>query len=98
MAQVNYTQGLPSGFVHDRKKLLVICSLSTELIQFVGWKQTCLFGSSKQIIMIGKTFSFQSLRKMFNLGATSTVIEYMSFLEDSFLLFTIPKFGYSGLL
>ncbi|MCD4682724.1 MAG: hypothetical protein K8R86_05540 [Bacteroidales bacterium] len=98
MAKVNYTQDLPAGFVPDRKKITRYLFLSTELIQFVGWKQTCLFGRSKQIIMMGKTFSFQSLRKMFNLGATSTIIEYISFLEDSFLLFTIPKFGYSGLL
>jgi uncharacterized protein len=44
---------------------------------------------------LGKEFSFQGLRKIFELGATSTVIDYISFLEDSYLLFTIPKFDYS---
>jgi predicted AAA+ superfamily ATPase len=44
---------------------------------------------------LGKEFSFQMLRRTFDLGATSTVIDYISFLEDSYLLFTIPKFDYS---
>jgi len=44
---------------------------------------------------LGKEFSFQMLRRTFDLGAASTVIDYISFLEDSYLLFTIPKFDYS---
>jgi len=44
---------------------------------------------------LGKPFTFQSLRKTFNLGATSTIIDYISFLEDSYLIFTVPKFDYS---
>jgi len=44
---------------------------------------------------LGKEFSFQMLRRNFDLGAASTVIDYISFLEDSYLLFTIPKFDYS---
>lgn len=44
---------------------------------------------------LGKEFSFHSLRKTFNLGAASTVIDYISFLENSYLLFTVPKFDYS---
>ncbi|MDZ7777252.1 MAG: ATP-binding protein [Bacteroidales bacterium] len=44
---------------------------------------------------LGKPFTFHSLRKTFNLGATSTVIDYISFLEDSYLIFIVPKFDYS---
>lgn len=44
---------------------------------------------------LSKPFTFQSLRKTFNQGATSTVIDYISFLEDSYLIFTVPKFDYS---
>ena len=44
---------------------------------------------------IGKEFSFQSLRKIFGLGAVSTVIEYISMYEECYLLFTIPRFDFS---
>lgn len=44
---------------------------------------------------IGKPFSFQRLRKMFNFGSTSTIIDYISFMEDSYLIFTLKKFDYS---
>ena len=44
---------------------------------------------------LGKEFSFHSLRKTFSVGSVSTVIEYMSFFEECYLLFTIPKFDYS---
>ena len=44
---------------------------------------------------LGKEFSFHSLRKTFKVGAVSTVIEYISFFEECYLLFTIPKFDYS---
>jgi predicted AAA+ superfamily ATPase len=44
---------------------------------------------------IGKEFSYHSLRRIFELGSTSTVIEYISFFEESYLMFTIPRFDYS---
>ncbi len=43
----------------------------------------------------GKEFSYNSLRKMFGLGSTNSVISFVSYFEDSYLLFTIPKFDYS---
>ena len=42
-----------------------------------------------------KEFSYNKLKQYFNLGSTNTVISYISYLEDSYLLFTIPKFDYS---
>ncbi len=44
---------------------------------------------------IGKEFSYNKLRQMLNLGSTNTVISYISYYEDSYLLFTLPKFNYS---
>jgi len=44
---------------------------------------------------VGKEFSFNSLKKIFEIKSVQTVIDYVSFLEDSFMLFTVPKFSYS---
>ncbi|XHH07939.1 MAG: ATP-binding protein [Candidatus Bathyarchaeia archaeon] len=43
----------------------------------------------------GAEFSYNSLAKTFNLGSTNSAISYISYLEDSYLLFTVPKFSYS---
>ncbi|MFH0874562.1 MAG: ATP-binding protein [archaeon] len=42
-----------------------------------------------------KEFSFNSLRKMFNIGSTGSVSKYISYFEESYLLFTLSKFDYS---
>jgi len=47
------------------------------------------------ITNIGKEFSYNSLRKTFNLGSVNSAISFVSFFEDSYLLFTISKFDYS---
>lgn len=44
---------------------------------------------------ISKEFSHNNIRKMFNLGSVNTVSSFVSYLEDSYILFTIPKFSYS---
>jgi len=44
---------------------------------------------------VGKEFSYTNLAKQFNLGSTNTVISYISYFEDSYLIFSIPKFDYS---
>jgi len=44
---------------------------------------------------IGKEFSYHSLKKTLEIPAVQTVIDYASFLQDSFLLFAIQKFDYS---
>ena len=47
------------------------------------------------ITNVGKEYSYNNLKKMFNLGSTNSVISFVSYLEDSYLLFSIPKFDYS---
>ncbi|MDZ7263923.1 MAG: DUF4143 domain-containing protein [candidate division KSB1 bacterium] len=41
-------------------------------------------------------FSYiQRLKIQFQLGSTNTAISYLSYLEDSYLFFTVPKFDFS---
>ena len=44
---------------------------------------------------VGVEFSYNSLARTFSLGSTNSAISFVSFLEDSYLLFTVPKFSYS---
>src|SRR4030042_696403 len=41
----------------------------------------------------GKEFSYNQLKKMLNVGSTNTMTAYVSYFEESYLLFTIPKFA-----
>ncbi len=44
---------------------------------------------------IGKEFSFNNLSKTFELGSSNTVASYISYFEDAYLFFTVPRFSYS---
>src|SRR3989344_941019 len=44
---------------------------------------------------VGKEFSFNSLKKMFQVKSVQAAIDYVSYFEDSYLLFTVSKFSYS---
>ena len=43
----------------------------------------------------GKEFSYNGLKKTFGLGSVNTAIAFVSYLEDSYLLFTVKRFDYS---
>jgi len=45
---------------------------------------------------VGKTMSFNSLRKTFEVGSPTTVSDYLSWLEDAYLLFFLPRFSWSA--
>lgn len=47
------------------------------------------------ITNVGKEVSYNQLKKMFSVPSIQTVIDYIGFFEDSYLLFTVPKFSYS---
>ena len=47
------------------------------------------------ITNVGKEFSYNSLKKYLEIPAIQTVIDYISYFEDSYLVFTLPKFNYS---
>jgi len=44
---------------------------------------------------IGKPFTYNSLKKNFKLGSINSVISFVSYFEDTYMLFSIPKFDYS---
>ncbi len=43
----------------------------------------------------GKAFSYNKLKDYFRLGSMNTAKAYASYFEDSYLLFTVPRFEYS---
>lgn len=45
---------------------------------------------------IGKECSFNSLKKAFGVGSANTVSDYLSWLEDCYLLFFLPRFSWSA--
>lgn len=44
---------------------------------------------------VGKEFSYNSIKKAFNVKAIQSVINYIYYLENTYLIFTIPRFSYS---
>ena len=44
---------------------------------------------------VGKEFSYNSLKKMFEIKSVQSVIDYISYFENAYLLFSIPRFSYS---
>ncbi len=43
----------------------------------------------------GKECTFNSLAKTFEMGSSNTVASYISYFEDAYLFFTVPRFSYS---
>jgi len=44
---------------------------------------------------IGKQITYNSLKKNFKLGSIHTIISFISYFEDTYMVFTIPRFDYS---
>lgn len=45
---------------------------------------------------VGKECTYNSLKKTFSVGSANSVSDYLSWLEDSYLLFFLQKFSYSA--
>lgn len=45
---------------------------------------------------VGKETSYNSLKKTFNVGSATTVSDYLSWLEDAYLIFFLPRFSWSA--
>ncbi|MBW6492534.1 MAG: ATP-binding protein [Lentimicrobium sp.] len=43
----------------------------------------------------GKPFSGNSIRKIFQIGSSSSMMDYLSYFNDAWLFFYLPKFSYS---
>ena len=44
---------------------------------------------------MGKQFTYNSLRRIFKLGSVNSIISFVSYFEDAYLLFTISRFDFS---
>ncbi len=44
---------------------------------------------------VGKEFSYNSIKNMLEVKSVQSVIDYISYLEKSYLIFTVPNFSYS---
>ncbi len=44
---------------------------------------------------VGKEFSYNSIKKMFEIKSVQSVIDYVSYFENAYLVFTVPLFSYS---
>ena len=44
---------------------------------------------------VGKEFSYNSIKKMFEIKSVQSVIDSISFFENAYLVFTLPRFSYS---
>lgn len=44
---------------------------------------------------VGKEFSYNSIKKSFGVKSVQSVIDYISYLEGAYLIFTVPMFSYS---
>jgi predicted AAA+ superfamily ATPase len=44
---------------------------------------------------VGKEFSYNSVRHMLGIKSVQSVIDYMHYFENAYLLFTVPRFSYS---
>ncbi len=44
---------------------------------------------------VGKEFSYNSIKKTFYVKSVQSVIDYISYFENAYLIFTIPRFSYS---
>ncbi len=44
---------------------------------------------------VGKEFSYNSIKKMFDIKSVQSVIDYIFYFENAYLIFTVPRFSYS---
>ncbi|MDF1576758.1 MAG: ATP-binding protein [Bacteroidales bacterium] len=44
---------------------------------------------------IGKEFSYNNLSNIFELGSSNTIASYISYFEDAYLFFAVPRFSFS---
>jgi len=71
--------------------------LMRDIVNRFGIKNTAILRKLAIYLLsnTGKEFSYNSLRKILEVKSVQSVIDYVSYLEDSYLIFTIPKFSYS---
>lgn len=94
------TGGFPGYIRHDNDRMLQQVFddvVIKDIVVRYGLKDPLLVKNLAIYLMTnaGKEFSYNGLKKSFDIGTASTVSNFVSYFEDSYLVFTIPKFSYS---
>jgi len=92
--------GFPEYLREDNENLLhelLKDVLMRDIVNRFGIKNTSVLRKLAIYLLsnVGKEFSANSLKKMLDVKSVQTILDYISYLEDSYLIFTIPKFSYS---
>lgn len=95
-----YKGGFPEFLREDdftRLHELLNDVLMRDIVNRFGIKNTSILKKLAIHLLsnVGKEFSANSLKKMLKVKSVQSVLDYISYLEDSYLIFTIPKFSYS---
>ncbi len=71
--------------------------LMRDIVNRFGIKNTTILKKLAIYLLsnVGKEFSYSSIKKMLDIKALQTVIDYIAYMEDSYLIFTVPMFSYS---
>jgi hypothetical protein len=92
--------GFPEYLKGENKKMLqdlLFDILNRDIISRYGIKNSTELKNLTNYLLtnISKTFSYNNLKKTLGLKSINSVISFVSYLENSYLIFTIPKFDYS---
>ena len=68
-----------------------------DIIVRYGIRNTTVFINIALFLIanVGKEYSLNSIKNTFKVGSTNSVVDYVAWLEDSYLLFSVPRFSWS---
>lgn len=92
--------GFPEVYKYNRKDILrelLDDILARDIIARYGLRDTKILKELLLFLLsnVGKEYSYNQLARTFGLGSVSTVISFISYFEESYLIFTIQKFDFS---
>ena len=82
-----------AGILHE----LLYDILAKDIAVRFGIKNTTILNKTLLYLLsnIGKEFSYNSIKKMFAVKSVQSIIDYIAYFENAYLIFTIPRFSYS---
>ncbi len=95
-----YKGGFPEYLKHENSEILQNLMkdiILKDVVVRYGIKNSSILTRMAvyMISNVSKEFTYNSLKKILQIRSTQSVIDYMSYLEDTYLLFTVPQFDYS---
>ncbi len=95
-----YTGGFPEYI--KKKNPTILHELLSDIVMKdiavrFGIKNTTILNRIALYLIsnVGTKFSYNSIKNMFNIKSTQSVIDYVSYFENAYLIFTLPCFSYS---